>query len=197
MNYKKFHLKSKKFHRLTVLDEDVGRNHNKLVMSLCKCDCGNIKEIPRCHVISGHIKSCGCLNYESSSQRINLLRDNFYKDYDYTDGKLGQVYQYYKRNAKRRGIEFNISRCDFLSILKRKCLYCGEPYSMSQKSPNGIINYNGVDRIDSSLGYSKENLAPCCKQCNSSKGSLTVSEFYDYINRVYTQIKLNENERRS
>lgn len=32
----------------------------------CKCDCGNMTEVSRWKIISGHTKSCGCLHSQSS-----------------------------------------------------------------------------------------------------------------------------------
>lgn len=36
---------------------------------------------------------------------------------------------------------------------------------------------NGVDRVDSSRGYDKENIVPCCKICNRSKSDMSESDF--------------------
>lgn len=37
--------------------------------------------------------------------------------------------------------------------------------------------YNGVDRLDSSMGYTPDNCVPCCWECNNMKGaSLTEEE---------------------
>ena len=46
----------KKFGKLTVLRES--NMKHKLV---CKCDCGNIREIYAIDLINGHTKSCGCM----------------------------------------------------------------------------------------------------------------------------------------
>ena len=43
---------------------------------LCKCDCGNEKEIQTSHLTNGLIKSCGCLSKEikQSSKRVTDFR---------------------------------------------------------------------------------------------------------------------------
>ncbi len=63
--------------RLTILGPDYTRGRNSYVK--CLCTCGNIKTIRRDHVVSGEIKSCGCLERElidqarlERSERIRL-----------------------------------------------------------------------------------------------------------------------------
>lgn len=45
--------------------------------------------------------------------------------------------------------------------------------------------YNGLDRLDNTKGYTKDNVAPCCTVCNSAKGTLTVTEFSEWVERIY------------
>ena len=59
------------------------------------------------------------------------------------------------------------------------------------KSDNKIYDiyndhkYNGVDRVDNSLGYIKENCVACCKICNNAKSTLSISEWQEWIIRVH------------
>lgn len=55
-------LTNKRFGRLTVI-KLVG-SKNKKIFWLCKCDCGNEKEVQSHHLTSGHTTSCGCYNKE-------------------------------------------------------------------------------------------------------------------------------------
>lgn len=48
----------KKFNKLTILSLT---KHGYHVYAICKCDCGNIKEINLSNILSGKQKSCGCL----------------------------------------------------------------------------------------------------------------------------------------
>ena len=52
-----------KFNRLTVEKLKCVKNHR--VYWECRCDCGNIATVESNHLITGHTKSCGCLNYEN------------------------------------------------------------------------------------------------------------------------------------
>ena len=49
-----------------------------------------------------------------------------------------------------------------------------------------MLSHSGIDRIDSSKGYVKGNVAACCRQCNFAKGSITVEKFKKHINKIYT-----------
>lgn len=54
--------------RRDLIKDTVGRRFGKLVVLkelgyrrvLCQCDCGNIKEVSKSHLLSGDIISCGC-----------------------------------------------------------------------------------------------------------------------------------------
>jgi hypothetical protein len=60
---------------LTVLD--VYRDDNGTVMFKCQCKCGNVKDILKKNVISGHCVSCGC--YRSSKEKAQKHSD-WYKN---------------------------------------------------------------------------------------------------------------------
>lgn len=49
-----------KYNKLTV----IGFNKNNYSNIICQCDCGNIKEVRKTHLLSGRTKSCGCLQKE-------------------------------------------------------------------------------------------------------------------------------------
>jgi 5-methylcytosine-specific restriction endonuclease McrA len=110
---------------------------------------------------------------------------------------LTQIMNYYRKNAARAGVPFNLTRDQFLAIIVQNCAYCGAPpkesknYSSKRlkKFFNGTIDHNGVDRVDNSKGYDTTNVVPCCKQCNWAKGNLPVAEFLSWISRVHTYTK--------
>ena len=85
-------------------------------------------------------------------------------------------YTNYQRNATNRNLSFELSEDEFSEMSKLPCVYCGE-YS-------DIYNgewFNGIDRIDSSLGYQKGNVVPCCATCNRMKLDTSVE---DWINQM-------------
>lgn len=72
-------------------------------------------------------------------------------------------------------------------MIKDSCFYCGKKDSNSRKDrlTGELLSYNGVDRLDSNLGYETDNTVACCSTCNYMKGTLTVSEFIAQASLIY------------
>jgi hypothetical protein len=142
----------------------------------CLCDCGNWSVRIAHSLISGHVTSCGCNAY---SHRFKKKADT----------PLNTIFYGYKRSAKQRGYPFNLTKDEFRIIIKQNCYYCGiEPQQASPSTCKEIYLYNGIDRKDSSFGYEKENVVPCCGTCNYAKRSMTLSQFKEWIKKVYLNI---------
>lgn len=89
----------------------------------------------------------------------------------------------YKHNAKRRFLEWELTKEDFVRLINLDCYYCGaEPSEMIVGRKKFICN--GIDRIDSSRGYSLANVAPCCKYCNQMKMAMNDEEFVARCRRI-------------
>src|SRR6185503_18645433 len=69
----------------------------------------------------------------------------------YSQGKTG---------AKRREVEWHLSKEEFLSILEKPCIYCNGPLP-----DTGL----GIDRMSDGEGYTLKNSVPCCSVCNFIK----------------------------
>jgi len=55
-----------------------------------------------------------------------------------------------------------------------------------------LKNYiNGLDRVDSSKGYIKDNVVTCCENCNRAKLDLTQQEFFAMIKSIYENHNLS------
>lgn len=163
-------LKHRRFGRLLVL-EKLNKRKNKSAVWLCKCNCGKLKEVRRDCLISGNVKSCGCL-----TQRLPKGQSAF-----------NELYRIYKKDALARGYIFKLSKRYFNKLTKQPCYYCGiEPKQIKRDSKNnGEYIYNGIDRVNSKKGYIKSNCVPCCKQCNKSKHILSKEAFLNWIKQVY------------
>jgi len=48
-----------------------------------------------------------------------------------------------------------------------------------------FILVNGIDRINSNIGYIEGNVVPCCKHCNRAKNTMSDSEFREWIKKIY------------
>lgn len=67
-------LTGQRFGRLAVIGQS--SRHNRQVLWLCKCDCGQTTIVTGGNLRSGNTRSCGCLNRETSSVRMKSQRHN-------------------------------------------------------------------------------------------------------------------------
>lgn len=175
----------------------------------CQCDCGKTFVSSGKSIRSGKTKSCGCLQKEKASllnENLRIRNDNnvithkkcyfcnelkeiaeFHHNKCTADGYTNMCkecsrhtverrYKNYKQGAKSRDLDFNLSKEEFDEITKMPCKYCGE-YS-------GVflgVYFCGIDRIDSNIGYVKDNVVPCCEICNRMKLDY---KFDDWVNKM-------------
>jgi hypothetical protein len=97
----------------------------------------------------------------------------------YYDTTVNGRYSIYKQGAKQRNIEFNLTLEEFDNITKQPCSYCGE----FNGECDGI-KYSGIDRIDSSGGYTRLNVIPCCEMCNKMKLDYDMIDWLKHIKKI-------------
>lgn len=107
----------------------------------------------------------------------------------YGECAFNKLYRDYQTHSKNRKLIFNIDKDTFRKIVTNKCKYCGiEPSTRKDYGNKQVINgafyYNGIDRIDSNLGYINGNVIPCCKVCNYAKRNMSVFEFTQWLKRI-------------
>ena len=164
-----------RFGKLVILDDFVKRtaNNRSARYVLVKCDCGNIKEISKAHILAHTTISCGCVQ--------SAMRKSFGAKRKNPQGITAFNYCYgaYKRSAQCRGYEFSLSKEEFRAIIVQPCIYCGQKLTQEKRSKSihtGTFKYTGIDRYDNSKGYIRGNCVPCCKVCNRIKTNMTVQE---------------------
>jgi len=79
----------------------------------------------------------------------------------------------YKRNSKKSGRVFNLTKEQFESVYGNPCYYCGRK-----------LQVMGLDRVDNGVGYEIGNVVSCCTDCNIGKRKLTQREFIGICNLV-------------
>ena len=170
-------LSGEKFGLLTVvrkIDTPEGKNP-KYTYWLCKCDCGNDVVKYTDLLRSGKSKSCGCIPRSNKGRRNGSCTK--------------EIYSSYRSSARSREINFDLNIVEFEKLISCNCEYCGAPPSNKHTDKYGVIlYYNGVDRINSKLGYAIDNVVSCCNICNKSKRNLNKSEFYEHINNIYLNL---------
>jgi len=101
------------------------------------------------------------------------------------DSVINNLFAKYQQSAKIRGLIFNLQLEEFKQITSLGCYYCGRPPSNRTAKRGRCLIYNGVDRVNNSIGYVLENCVPCCKMCNVSKLNFSKEEFFSWIKEVY------------
>lgn len=144
----------------------------------CLCDCGRIVEVSLRHLRSGSTKSCGCLKQTATPP--NMLPNG--------EAAFNWLYRSYINSARSRDLAFSLDKAEFRVLTTGDCFYCGTPpaqeaHSRSQRFNGGYV-YNGIDRVDNTLGYSKGNCVSCCTRCNIAKHTHTRDEFFEHIRNV-------------
>lgn len=89
---------------------------------------------------------------------------------------INKVLSYIKKSASNRNINWNITDNECIKLCNNNCYYC-----------NGLIGFNGIDRIDSSKDYNIDNCVSCCKICNYMKCDKTVKEFIDTVTYILSK----------
>jgi hypothetical protein len=86
----------------------------------------------------------------------------------------------YKNSAKRRGIEWGLTKEEFEKYWNINCSYC-----------NDEISTIGIDRLNPLLGYRSDNITSCCSLCNTIKMDLPLNNFKEHIIKIFHHFILN------
>lgn len=154
---------NKKKYKLEYLYPTGERGLKGEIIWLCKCDCGNKTKVPSSKFKIQ--KSCGCFIKEVNRK----LRYKGYGDLS------GTFMSKILGAAGKRGLEVNLD-IEFLWNLflyqDKKCALSGKTIII--KDRNGTAS---LDRIDSSKGYTKENVQWVDRKVNFMKQNLKEDEF--------------------
>jgi len=147
-------LTNKKFGRITVLK--FAKTNSGRTYWVCKCKCGNLKEIEGYTLRSGQTKSCGCLATELKRKRKTRLSHGmsgtrihniWIQMRNRCQNKNNQAYKYYGGRGISVDERWNIFE-NFLNDM-------GELYS--QHITKYSKKQTTIDRIDNEKGYCKRN----------------------------------------
>ena len=190
---KKENLLGQKFERLLVIAEAEPVGTRRRAAWLCQCDCGNQKIVKADELKSGDTKSCGCLNKELNVERGRKM--------GVSNVQFHPSETTARRVWKKGYSDGDISFDDFFRLSQMDCHYCGAAPNNTQNAAmedkkssqfakdNGNFVYNGLDRIDSSLPHTLDNIVSCCKWCNFAKRERTVAEFEAWLELAYQALQ--------
>ena len=85
------------------------------------------------------------------------------------------LFEAVRRRAVKRGLAFTLTTADIRAAYARqngRCIYSGSAFG-----PVGTDTTPSIDRVDSSKGYTPDNIVLCCFWVNVMKTDYTVPEF--------------------
>lgn len=153
----------------------------------CKCDCGEIF-YARPNVVEKRVGCKRCTTYkrqiEKSIKKYGILHKSV----------KNRLLKEYKAGAEKRNLEFKLSFDEFVNLSEKNCYYCGaEPtvHEVDKKYMHKIAEpwkRNGIDRVDTTKGYTIDNCVPCCPKCNYAKHDLKLDEFTEWVKKCYKHL---------
>lgn len=151
-------LNGKRFGKLVVVGR-LKNDKNGKTMWMCKCDCGELASVRGSELKRGHTASCGCYKSEVTTKR-NIKQEYYW------------IYTMLIQHAKASRHSCELTYADILGFVKiERCHYCGERIKWEKHGIKGKLHGYRLDRVDNSLGYTKENCVVCCRTCNRIKGN--------------------------
>ena len=176
------------FGRLTVLNRGTSYSNGQTAW-VCKCVCGKVVTVHASCLTTKRrnpTRSCGCLSAEMASLRRKKSAG---------ESSFTALYHRYRRSARLRNLCFDLSRDCVRILFESACFYCAampsKSYATSRgrgKKPASAYIYNGIDRMDSSVGYTMLNSVPCCWRCNECKKKYSVDDFLAMVVAVYSNL---------
>ena len=163
-------LAGKPFHFLTPM-RFVGIDKRHQAIWECKCKCGNTKIVRANRLTLGETKSCGCAR-KTGFEEIS-----------------GRHFANIKSHSKRGKILFTIKIEDIWNLYlkqNRKCALSGVDIVFSKKRGETTAS---LDRIDSSKGYTLDNVQWVHKEINQMKSDRHIKSFLWWVKTVFNHKK--------
>jgi len=160
------------FGLLTVI-KVVRKSKNGTFVWKCQCKCGNTSEVPTSRLKNGRSKSCGCYRKRKHNHR--------WKGYCDVSGSFVSSI---RLRARKKGFEFDLDAQFLWELLQKqdnKCAISGIDISLD--------NNASVDRIDSSMGYIKNNVWWTTSRVNVMKNNMKLEEFIELCKTIASNNK--------
>jgi len=164
---------------LTVLEHRKGTKTRR-PMTLCRCECGRDRLVRSDRLRRGEVIACATCARAESAKRGGLAR-RLPVDVALTRNIRGV----YEINAARKGLPFHLDESQVGALIRAACAYCG-----LEAAPT-----NGIDRLDSELGYVLSNVVTACSTCNYAKREMSPSAFLAWAERIHAHQSVLQRDR--
>lgn len=139
---------------------------------LCRCTCGNLREVPTAWLTRGSVVSCGCTRARYRQAHHNWTG---FGDID------GKHWSNIKTNAKKRGVKVTISLEDVWKLFLEQdgcCALTGVKIAFGKETTASL------DRKDPSIGYHAGNVQWVHKTVNRIKQNLQEEDLFAWILKI-------------
>lgn len=94
---------------------------------------------------------------EKEKHRRARMKENGESAHEKRKQTDGGIWNCVLTSARSKNLDLTIPREEIITLAKEACHYCG------------CASARGIDRMNNTLGYSRENILPACSQCNMMK----------------------------
>lgn len=173
----------KKFGKWTVLSRTRRKQPNGkyTYLATCQCECGTIKDIVVNHLRNGRSRSCGC-----DKSRYDKVVGSKNKRFKGHKDIRGTIWSHIRNGALNRGIEFALGIEEAWALFEkqeRKCALTGLAICFDKCRGDSTAS---LDRIDSSKGYTIDNVQWVHKDVNIMKNRYGMEYFVEICRLVTT-----------
>ena len=142
----------------------------------CRCSCGYLGWVTTQNLTRGQSNGCqNCATLPPGESAFNDLINR------------------YRASAGKRGYAWELSSEHARRLFQSDCDYCGAiPAKTWAVHLKGGFRYNGIDRMDSFVGYVSSNCVACCSTCNYMKRGLSRTQFFSHIRQIVGRIRVEQ-----
>lgn len=173
-----------KYHWIEVCEKSKSKDGQ--VYWICKCKCGKEIELPTKSITRNERKSCGCWMKSLEYSRSHYLWSGFEEIH-------GKWWKNVERGAKKRGHEFDLDIEEAWNLFKQqngKCALSGVSLKFCRSIREVKDTTASLDRIDSSKGYTINNVQWVHKTVNLMKQGLNIDEFKYWVKMIGDNLEI-------
>lgn len=166
-----------KFGKLTILERDNDyKTKNKSIYWKCKCDCGQLLSRAFCNLNRHKQQMCS----ECKKQNSSIKNNKGFQEIK------GDFWSSIKTCAKNRNLNFEITIEQAWNLFLKQDRKCALSNISIYFAPRGKRQKGNIslDRIDSTKGYTIDNIQWIHKDLNIIKNNYTDKEFIDWCYKV-------------